>query len=110
MVRSICIVMGVSLLALSFSTLTRAEDLQKLHLPSLAPESKIGPKAQIKAPEGSRIEEYKVNGRVYMVKVIPPKPFPPYYLVDKGGTGRFTQVPQNDAEHLSVPSWVIFRW
>ena len=57
-----------------------------------------------------RIEEYKVNGKVYMVKVIPPKPFPPYYLEDKGGTGRFTEVPQTAAEHLSVPHWVIFRW
>ncbi|MCR1352752.1 DUF2782 domain-containing protein [Acidithiobacillus ferrooxidans] len=45
-----------------------------------------------------------------MVKVIPPKPFPPYYLEDKGGTGRFTEVPQTAAEHLSVPHWVIFRW
>ncbi|MCR0970733.1 DUF2782 domain-containing protein, partial [Acidithiobacillus ferrooxidans] len=53
---------------------------------------------------------YKVNGKVYMVKVIPPKPFPPYYLEDKGGTGRFTEVPQTAAEHLSVPHWVIFRW
>ncbi len=84
-------------------------NIKKLNLPKLAPQ-KIGPKAEIKAPTGSKIEEYKVNGRVYMVKVIPPKPFPPYYLEDKGGTGRFTEVPQTDAEHLSVPQWILFRW
>lgn len=85
------------------------QNIQKLHLPKLAPQ-KIGPNAEIKAPTGSKIEEYKVNGKVYMVKVIPPKPFPPYYLEDKGGTGRFTEVPQTAAEHLSVPQWIIFRW
>jgi hypothetical protein len=87
-----------------------ADGIQKLHLPTLAPEAKTGPKAEIKVPHGSKIEQYKVNGKVYMVKVIPPKPFPPYYLEDKGGTGRFTEVPQTAAEHLSVPQWVIFRW
>ncbi|PKY09478.1 hypothetical protein B1757_14660 [Acidithiobacillus marinus] len=84
-------------------------NIKKLHLPKLAPH-KIGPNAEIQAPTGSKIEEYKVNGRVYMVKVIPPKPFPPYYLEDKGGNGRFTEVPQTDAEHLSVPQWILFRW
>ena len=82
----------------------------EMPISALAPEAKTGPKAEIKVPKGSRIEEYKVNGKVYMVKVIPPKPFPPYYLEDKGGTGRFTEVPQTAAEHLSVPHWVIFRW
>ncbi|BBF65400.1 MULTISPECIES: DUF2782 domain-containing protein [Acidithiobacillus] len=99
-----CFALGASL------STWAADNLQKLHLPTLAPEAKTGPKAEIKVPKGSRIEEYKVNGKVYMVKVIPPKPFPPYYLEDKGGTGRFTEVPQTAAEHLSVPHWVIFRW
>ena len=99
-----CFALGTSL------STGAADNLQKLHLPTLAPEAKTGPKAEIKVPKGSRIEEYKVNGKVYMVKVIPPKPFPPYYLEDKGGTGRFTEVPQTAAEHLSVPHWVIFRW
>ena len=85
------------------------QNIKKLNLPKLAPQ-KIGPNAEIKAPTGSKIEEYKINGKVYMVKVIPPKPFPPYYLEDKGGTGRFTEVPQTDAEHLSVPQWILFRW
>ncbi|MHB1580984.1 DUF2782 domain-containing protein [Acidithiobacillus sp.] len=99
-----CFALGISLSAWA------ADNIQKLHLPTLAPEAKAGSKAEIKVPKGSRIEEYKVNGKVYMVKVIPPKPFPPYYLEDKGGTGRFTEVPQTAAEHLSVPQWVIFRW
>ncbi len=104
LVAGSCFALGTGVSALA------ADSLQKLHLPTLAPEAKTGPKAQIKAPKGSHIEEYKVDGKVYMVKVIPPKPFPPYYLVDKGGTGRFTEVPQTAAEHLSVPHWVIFRW
>ncbi|MCK9189821.1 DUF2782 domain-containing protein [Acidithiobacillus sp.] len=104
LVVGICFALGTSISAWA------ADDLQKLHLPTLAPDAKTGPKAEIKVPQGSKIEEYKVNGKVYMIKVIPPRPFPPYYLEDKGGTGRFTEVPQTAAEHLSVPQWVIFRW
>lgn len=87
-----------------------AKSIQKLHLPKLAPDQKVGSEANLKVPNGSKIEEYKLNGRVYMIKVTPPKPFPPYYLEDKAGNGRFSEVPQNDAEHLSVPQWIIFRW
>ncbi|MCR0968153.1 DUF2782 domain-containing protein, partial [Acidithiobacillus ferrooxidans] len=73
-IRIFVIVVGACFaLGTSLSTWA-ADDLQKLHLPTLAPKAKTGPKAEIKVPKGSRIEEYKVNGKVYMVKVIPPKP------------------------------------
>jgi len=94
----------------AFAAESAAENIKKLDLPKLAPSAKAGPEAKLKVPKGSQIEEYKVDGRVYMIKVIPPKPFPPYYLVDKSGSGEFTQVPQKDINDLSVPHWVIFRW
>ncbi|MBU2854920.1 DUF2782 domain-containing protein [Acidithiobacillus ferriphilus] len=109
-IRIFALVVGTCFALGSNLSAWAADDIQKLHLPTLAPDAKAGPKAEIKVPQGSKIEQYKVNGKVYMVKVIPPKPFPPYYLEDKGGTGRFTEVPQTAAEHLSVPQWVIFRW
>ncbi len=80
------------------------------HLPRLAPDTPGGPAAKLHVPQGSHIEEYRVNGQVYMVKVIPPKPFPPYYLVNRNGNGRFTRVPKNDAQRMSVPQWTLFRW
>lgn len=84
--------------------------LGQLHLPSLAPETTPPPKVQIAPKPGQRIEEYRINGRVYMIKVIPGGGLPPYYLVDKTGDGKFVQVPNNDAERMSVPTWVIFRF
>jgi hypothetical protein len=44
-----------------------------------------------------------------MVKVIPPKPFPPYYLVNRNGHG-FTREPNSDAERMDVPQWILLRW
>ncbi|AEK59357.1 MULTISPECIES: DUF2782 domain-containing protein [Acidithiobacillus] len=113
MKRILWSVLIASLAAVSGNTWaaeSAAENIHKLDLPKLAPSTATGPEAKLKVPKGSQIEEYKVNGRVYMIKVIPPKPFPPYYLVDKSGSGEFTQVPQKDINDLSVPHWVIFRW
>ena len=54
------------------------------------------------------VEEYRIRGRVYMIKVTPPHGVP-YYLVDQSGDG--TMVRYQDAlPHLSVPMWVIRSW
>jgi len=53
------------------------------------------------------IEEYRMNGRLYMVKVTPRKGRP-YYLIDSEGKGEFRR-----SEHqpgISVPVWVIKRF
>lgn len=51
-------------------------------------------------------EEYRLNGQLYMVKVIPAKG-PPYYLIyDEAGRAR-----RSDLEpEILVPSWVIKRF
>ncbi len=51
-----------------------------------------------------RHEEYRIAGRVYMIKVIP-KNGPPYYLVDHDGRGEFTR--SNLDPGISPPMWVI---
>ena len=79
------------------------------HLPRLAPPKHSVPKAELHVPKGSKIEEFKADGQVYMVKVVPPKPFPPYYLVNRNGHG-FTREPNSDAERMDVPQWILLRW
>jgi len=61
--------------------------------------------------EGEKtIEEYSLNGRVYMVR-IQQKGFPAYYLVDRDGDGRMDeQVSELMAPAINPPSWVFFRW
>jgi hypothetical protein len=52
-------------------------------------------------------EEYRLHGRLYMIKVIP-KRGKPYYLVDREGSGQFQR---SDFEsRLSIPQWVIKSW
>jgi len=67
----------------------------------LAPEITI-------VPKGAAVhEEYRLNGELYMVKVIPAKGRP-YYLVDREGQGEFVR---SELEpRISIPMWVIKRF
>ncbi len=53
------------------------------------------------------IEEYRMNGRLYMVKVTPGKG-KPYYLIDPEGKGEFRRSDLQPS--ISVPTWVIKRF
>ncbi|HKJ10478.1 MAG TPA: DUF2782 domain-containing protein [Gammaproteobacteria bacterium] len=56
-----------------------------------------------------KIEQYSVNGRVYMIKVIPAKGYP-YYLIDTTGNGVFDTRRGGPQPNISIPHWVIFSW
>lgn len=53
------------------------------------------------------VEEFRIRGRLYMVKVTPPHGVP-YYLVDTKGDG--VMVRQGASTNLSVPMWVLKSW
>ncbi len=55
--------------------------------------------------EETTIEEFRANGRLYMIKVTP-KHGAPYYLVDDLGDGRFARHEGLDSG-LRVPRWII---
>ncbi|MCK5639777.1 MAG: DUF2782 domain-containing protein [Gammaproteobacteria bacterium] len=69
--------------------------------------------AELEAPvtiqqPASSIDEFRINGQLYMVKISPRKGYP-YYLIDNDGDG--------DLESRShalgdppVPQWVLIRW
>jgi hypothetical protein len=59
-------------------------------------------------PEG-KIEEYRRNGRLYMVRVVP---FvgPAYYLVDTTGDGLLDSRRHGLAPEVVVPHWLLFQW
>lgn len=58
--------------------------------------------------EGDRtIQEYRVNGFLYAIKVIP-KNGKPYFLVRADGSdGNFVR---SDDPDMLIPSWEIFSW
>ena len=66
----------------------------------------IEPEVTIIRKEDSVIEEYRVNGQLYMVKVTP---FvgPAYYMKDLDGNGELTRYALEDP---TVPEWVLFTW
>lgn len=58
--------------------------------------------------EGDRtVEEYRLNGFLYAVKVTP-KNGPPYFLVAVDDDGNFTRADNLDG--MRIPSWKIFEW
>jgi len=66
------------------------------------------PEVTITTRGEEKVEEYRINGHLYMVKVIP-KVGEPYYLVDSKGDGVFSRYDPSNKQ-LSVPMWVIKRW
>ncbi len=51
------------------------------------------------------IEEFRSNGKLYMIKVTP-KIGPPYYLIDSMGDGKFARQESLDSG-LRPPRWII---
>jgi hypothetical protein len=69
----------------------------------------LGPEVRILQDKNANIEEFRSNGKVYMIK-IKPKKGPAYYLVDADGDGDF-DTRRNDLQpNLLIPSWVLFSW
>ncbi|MDX9739573.1 MAG: DUF2782 domain-containing protein [Gammaproteobacteria bacterium] len=61
-------------------------------------------------PRGSDvIEEYRIQGRLYMIRVIPSRGVP-YFLVDTDGDGDLETRRNELTEDLLIPSWTLFRW
>jgi hypothetical protein len=72
--------------------------------------SPAGPEINIITEGDKTIEEYSLNGRIYMVK-IQQKGFAPYYLIDRNGDGRMDeQVSELMGPATTPPNWVLFRW
>jgi hypothetical protein len=75
--------------------------------PALMPlDDSMEPQVTIRQREGETIEEYRLNGRLYKIKVTPLRG-EPYILVDHRGDGSFVPAEGPGAPGLSVPQWVI---
>lgn len=96
-------------LALPALAQNRPADLQPVPEPppppGFQPDPALEPQVTIIKRGEDRVEEYRINGRLYMVKVTPPNGVP-YYLVDDKGDGRMTRQEAMDSG-LRVPMWVI---
>lgn len=55
------------------------------------------------------IEEYRINNRLYMIKV-KPSIGPPYYMLDTDGDGNMDVRRSQLDEARQIPQWVLFSW
>ncbi|CAM3488409.1 DUF2782 domain-containing protein [Parendozoicomonas haliclonae] len=60
----------------------------------------------IRPGEDRTIHEYRVNGQLYSIKVVP-KVGPPYYLVAVDTAGNFMR---SDRPQMLIPSWKVLEW
>ncbi|WP_227978028.1 DUF2782 domain-containing protein [Arenimonas daejeonensis] len=56
---------------------------------------------------GDRVEEYRQNGVLYMVKITPERG-PAYYLHDTDGNGRFNR--HDSLPKVSPVYWTVYEW
>jgi len=73
-------------------------------VPDGPPGSDDAPSVTIKPSNQGQVEEYRSNGKLYMLKVTP-KVGKPYYLIDPTGEGRFNRM--ETLPGLQPPQWVI---
>lgn len=84
-------------------------DLQPLPEPPPPPagvslDAELEPQVTITKRGDDRVEEFRMNGKLYMLKVTPAHGVS-YYLLDEKGDGVMTR--QESDTRLRVPMWVI---
>ncbi|MDA1106785.1 MAG: DUF2782 domain-containing protein [Proteobacteria bacterium] len=68
----------------------------------------LEPEVTITRRGADTVQEYRLSGRLYMVKILPSSGAP-YYLIDTDGDGQM-ETRQNDVRTSKVPQWVLFSW
>jgi hypothetical protein len=111
----------VILLALAFALPAMAQDkprpkpadLQKLEdvppPPNTLIDPKIKPQETIREDGDKKIIEYRLNGKLYKMKVINANGSS-YWLVDPKGDGTFVADDKGIGSTNSVPMWVVLEW
>ncbi|MBI3144053.1 MAG: DUF2782 domain-containing protein [Pseudogulbenkiania sp.] len=67
----------------------------------------VEPEVRIIQKGTDKIEEYRINGQLYMIKVTPSHGVP-YYLMDEEGNGSMKQIDSD--RRVVIPRWVLFRF
>lgn len=76
--------------------------------PGYEPDPALEPQVSVIIRPDATVEEYRLNGKLYMVKITP-KVGKPYYLVDHAGKGQFVRYDEYDTG-LRPPMWLLFQF
>ncbi len=74
-----------------------------------AGDQSLEPEVVITPSKNNNIKEYRVNGHLYMIEVVPQKG-PPYYLVDMDGDGLMESRHESVKSDVLIPRWVLISW
>ena len=58
---------------------------------------------------GETIQEYRRNGKLYMVKITPAAG-PSYFMLDKNGDGVMDVKKNSLDENTNINQWLLFQW
>jgi hypothetical protein len=77
--------------------------------PTITEDQTAAPEPEVRIIQDSqgKTEEYRMNGRLYMVKVTPVVG-PAYYLMDQDGTGKMKRIDPTRA--VVIPQWVLLKF
>jgi len=76
---------------------------------TLAEEPESSGEVTIQGAKTNIVEELRVNGQLYAIRVSPKRGVP-YYLVDSDGDGNL-ETRKNDTDPaLLIPAWVVKKW
>lgn len=64
------------------------------------------PEVTIRQEGDKTVQEYRINGFLYAIKVTP-RGGKPYFLVRADGDSNFIR---SDSPDMLIPQWEIFRW
>lgn len=98
---------GVVLFLLCVTPLWAQDALQQQMVDEA--EGTLEPKVTIHEDDRGVIEEYRLNGSLYMIKITPTSGVP-YYLVDADGDGELESRRNELDPDVMIPAWMIFRW
>ncbi|MDP1734962.1 MAG: DUF2782 domain-containing protein [Sulfuritalea sp.] len=103
------IVVLLSAVALNVAAQTRPPKLEPIPEPPPPPAGALNealePQVTIIKRGEDKVEEFRMSGKLYMMKVTPPHGVP-YYLIDNAGNGIWSRQDVRDSG-LRVPMWVI---
>jgi len=69
----------------------------------------IEPEINIIQKKDRTIQEYRMHGKLYMIKVTPTIGLP-YYLMDTDGDGALETKQHELDSGLLIPSWILLQW
>jgi hypothetical protein len=87
---------------------SRLESLPDIPPPPGMVDPALEPQITIVQRGQDRVEEFRIKGRLYMIKVTPPHGRP-YYLIDQRGDGQMRKY-DDLSPNFQVPMWVIHEF